>query len=304
MIIAAALAIALAIGGMWALFQGTGEDLPNVDDGDDQVPKVPGNLTDPIVMVPHPVDVMKGDEKLSLELSYPGQGSAGTEYEWRKGYEFTLRTSGRGWEGRAVIKVFAERTESIGDKCIMITYGENGAMARWELHTVDGINHLGSDTVVWMSNGTDDRTDVFSVLFNRTGTFNVTFQAFDADTGKPLSAPVSAANLEVPAKGRLDIKALGTEWRSVNNVTYFVVLLNVTNEWNVRHSVDAAYLVLSYDGIETGVSENVTTFTAQNLGPGQSAQFQAFFLIDEGAAAELLYAEPGRPPVDVPLGRR
>jgi hypothetical protein len=301
-IIAIVLAAALVGGGMWALSHGKGEDLPHDDEPGTDLPDVPGNLTDPIFSVPHPVDIKAGEEKLSLELSYPGQGYAGTEYAWNEEYEFVLRTSGSGWDGRAVIKVFAERAESIGAKCIVITYGENGTVASWMLKTVHGNNHLSADTVVWLSNGTDDRTDRFSVLFNRTGTFNVTFQAFDADSGEPLSAPVSAADMEVPAAGELNIRALGGEWREVENTTYFVVLLNVTNEWNVRHSIDAAYLTLSSDGAETRVSENVTSFTTQELAPGQSAQFQAFFLIEEGAGdIELIYAEPERTPVNVPL---
>ena len=303
---AVAAAAVLIVAGIWIMFPGKGEDLPSGDDeGPDapDVPDVPGNLTDPIAKVPHAVEIDEKDVKLHLDLDYPGKGT-GAEYSWNKAYKFVLNTSGSGWEGRTVIKVFAEREESIGGKCIIMTYGD-GAKATWDDHVVHGIIHLSADTVVWISNGTDDRTDRFNVLFNRTGTFGLTFQAFDADTGDPLSAPVSTGQMTVPATGSVDIRVLGAEEKVIENDTYYVVLINATNGWNVHYSVDAAFLVLSSDRNETAVDEGLTTFTAQLLEPGQSAQFQAYFpaegLEDE---LELIYAEPAQPPVVVPLGQK
>ena len=301
-LLALAAATVLIGAGMWAMFPGKGEDLPGDGDGPDvpDVPNVPGNLTDPIAKVPHAAEIDEKDVRLHLELDYSGQGT-GEEYAWNEAYEFALRTSGSGWEGRAVIKVFAEREESIGAKCVIVTYGD-GVRAAWDDHVVHGVIHLSADTVVWISNGTDNRTDLLSVLFNRTGTFTLTFQAFDADTGEPLSAPVSNGKMVVPATGEMDIRVLGMEEKVIENDTYLVVLINATNGWNVHRSMDAAYLVLSSDKGETLVDENLTTFTTQVLGPGQSTQFLAYFPMEGlGDGLELIYAEPEQPPAVVPL---
>lgn len=299
-LLAVAVAAVLIGAGLWVMLPGKGEDLPpNGDDGPD-VPDVPGNLNDPIAKVPHAAEIDEKDVKLHLELDYPGNGT-GTKYAWNEAYEFILSTSGSGWEGRAVLKVFAERTESIGAKCLIMTYGD-GVRATWDDHVVHGAIHLSADTVVWISNGTDDRTDRFSVLFNRTGTFGLTFQAFDADTGDPLSAPVSTGQMVVPAAGSMDIRALSGVEEVIENDTYYVVLINATNGWNVRHSMDAAYLVLSSDKGEALVDADRTAFTTQLLEPGQSTQFLAYFPMEDiGDDLELIYAEPGQPPVAVYL---
>lgn len=298
-LLAVAAAAVLIGAGLWVMLPGKGDDLPHNDDEVPDVPDVPGNLADPIAKVPHAAEIDEKDVKLHLELDYPGKG-AGTEYAWNEAYEFVLSTSGSGWEGRTVIKVFAERAESIGAKCLIMTY--DGVRAAWDDHVVHGVIHLSADTVVWASNGTDDRTDRFSVLFNRTGTFGLTFQAFDADTGNPLSAPVSTGKMVVPAAGSMDIRALSRVEEIIENDVYYVVLINATNGWNVRHSMDAGFLILSSDNGEVLADVNRTTFTAQLLEPGQSTQFLAYFPMEDiGDDLELIYAEPGRPPVVVPL---
>jgi hypothetical protein len=299
-LLAVAVAAVLIGAGIWVMLPGKGEDLPPNDDDGPDVPDVPGNLTDPIAKVPHAVEIDEKDVKLRLQLDYPGKGT-GTEYAWNEAYEFVLSTSGSGWDGRAVIKVFAERAESIGAKCLIMTYGD-GIRATWDDHVVHGAIHLSADAVVWISNGTDDRTDRFSVLFNRTGTFGLTFQAFDADTGDPLSAPVSTGQMVVPEAGSMDIRALSGVEEVIENDTFYVVIINATNGWNVRHSMDAAYLVLSSDKGEALVDVDRTTFTAQLLEPGQSTQFLAYFPMEDiGGDLELIYAEPGQPPVTVSL---
>lgn len=301
-LLAVAVAAVLIGAGVWAMFPGKGEDVPKDDDSPNapDVPDVPGNLTDPIAKVPHAAEIDEKDVKLHLNLDYPGKGTA-MQYAWNQGYEFVLNTSGSGWEGRAVIKVFAEREESIGAKCLIVTYGD-GVRATWDDHVVHGVIHLSSDSVVWISNGTDDRTDRYNVLFNRTGTFNLTFQAFDADSGDPLSAPVSTGPMVVPATGNMDIRVLSGP-DAIENDTYYVVLINATNGWNVRHSMDASYLVLSSEEGESLVDEERTTFTVQLLEPGQSTQFLVYFPMEGlGDELELIYAEPGQPPVVLPLG--
>lgn len=298
-LIAIAVASALLVAGVVVISPGKGEDVLPGNDDEAEPPVVPGNLTDPIATVPHPIEIDEGDAKLHLELSYPGQGD-GSRFEWNKEYEIVLRTSGSGWTGRTVIKVFAERTEGIGSKCLILSYGND--VAKWESHLVHGIIHLSTDTFVWISDGQDERTDSFNVLFNRTGTFVLTFQAFDADSGAPLSAPVSTDEMIVPEEGRVAVKALGAEWKTIGNASYLVVLINMTNEWNVRHSVNITHLGLSYDQGTSKVSESLTSFKEQELEPGVSTQFLAYFPLDEGAEdVELIYAEPGQPPASVPL---
>lgn len=308
-LIALALAIVMVGAGTWALLpgEGTNDPAPGGDDDDDDEqngndpPKDDDNGT--VALVPHPVDIDPGEAKLSLSLSFPGQGEEGTEYLWDQPYDFVLTTASDGWAGRAVVKVFAEKSGEIGPKCLVAVLDGSGAPIEWHLNEVHGNNHVSGDAFVWMANGTAERTDHLWVTFNRTGTFLLTFQAFEAASGAPLSVAVGSGPCEVPVTGGLAIRALGGgEWRTVDNVTYFAVLLNVTNGWNIRYTVDARYLVLSDGRDEVTVTQGVTAFTSQSLAAGQSTQFLAFFLVEgDGEDLELVYAEPGRPPIDIPL---
>lgn len=305
-LIALAMAIVLVGAGTWVLLPGKGADLPPGGDqpgGDGPGGDGPAGTNDTyIAPVFHPVDIEPSEAKLSVALSFPGQGEAGTEYLVGEAYDFVIRTTGDGWKGRAVLKVFAERTPEIGHKCLILTYSENVTQMALNLSQTHGSNHLSGNAVVWAANGTDDRTDRLSVVFNRTGAFELTFQVFDAATGAPLSVPTRSGTLEVPEQGELVFRALNRgEWRTVDNTTYLAILLNVTNGWNVRYTVDAAYLVLYHGDEAIAVSSNVTAFDAQSLAPGQSTQFLAFFLVDDRNDLELEYAEPGRPPIPILL---
>jgi len=145
---------------------------------------------------------------LSVEISYPNQDDSGAEYLWNHGYEFVVSTAGD-WEGRAVLKVFGERADPIGPKCLVITYGEDGTRVNWHFDEDQGTNYLSGNAQVWMANGTIDRADSLNVIFNRTGDFTLSFQVFDADTGEPLSAPKAAGPLEVPATGGSGVQGAG-----------------------------------------------------------------------------------------------
>lgn len=307
-LIAVALAIAMVGAGVWIISLGEDSSLP-ADDGNDDVGNTPEEVdeedeTDTIVPVSHPETIGPDEAKFSISLDFPGQGVEGAEYQWDESYGFVLDTTGdRGWKGRAVVKVFAEKSGEIGPKCLVAIHEESNTSLTWKLNEVHGSNHVSGDAFVWKANGTDSRTDHLWITFNRTGSFNLTFQVFDAATGKALSVPVETGPIEVPVVGGLEFKALGKgEWRTIDNATYYVLLLNVTNGWNIRYEVYSEYLFLS-DGIDDiTVSKEQTSFDRQSLAPGQNTQFLAFFPIEEGdGALELTYSEPGKAPVSIPL---
>ena len=298
--------------GMWALQPKSGQSVltpPDGDDGpgDDDDIVVPGDDTNDtvteIAKVPRPVDLDPAQASMTLGLDFEGRGE-GHEYLWNEPYRFTLSIQAdRGWHGTAVVKVFAERGGDIGPMCLIVRHGEDNSTVNWWLNEVQGTNIVSGDSLVWEADGAESRTEEHWVTFNRTGTFNMVFQVFDARTGEALSQAVGSGECMVPVAGELVFKALNRgEWRTVNNTTYFVVLLNVTNDWNVRHSVSSAYLVLSNNETSVGPSMNMTAFDEQSLATGQSTQFLVFFLIEgEPSEFELAYFEPGRPPVEISL---
>ena len=142
------------------------------------------------------------------------------------------------------------------------------------------------------------------------GSLSIALAALTSHSGircRHRQSPLRASEtgpIEVPVVGGLEFKALGKgEWRTIDNATYYVLLLNVTNGWNIRYEVYSEYLFLS-DGIDDiTVSKEQTSFDRQSLAPGQNTQFLAFFPIEEGdGALELTYSEPGKTPVSIPLG--
>jgi hypothetical protein len=150
----------------------------------------------------------------------------------------------------------------------------------WAFAEQQGINHISGDLNNWTSNGTNSNVQPFTVMFNRTGDFDLIFQAFDLDTGKAISLPLKVGEFKVPVAGSLAFQMVGGgSYVTTPNGTYFEALLNVTNNWNIRYSVMASNLYIS-NGVRT-VSANLSamSFTSQSLTFGQSTQFMAYFSI-------------------------
>ena len=263
----------------------------------------PGNET---LSVPFPVDLASEDARIALDLSYPGKGQERTyNYTWNRSYEFRLNSSVQNnFEGRVLTKVFANRSDQIGGHCLIIT-PDGGSPVPWWLNEQDGVNVINGDLGNWTSNGTGGESTAFTLLFNRTGDFNLTFQSFDLVTGEPLSAPLTVGPLLVPVAGSLSIDALGPgSYRTEGNGTYYTVLINVTNGWNIRYGVDAAYLVLSNGTTEVRANLSAMSFASQSLATGQTTQFMAYFDITgdiENLRLEYRDQDSGQV-VDVPLG--
>jgi hypothetical protein len=277
MIIAAGAYIALTSNG------GSNQALlpPIDDDGDDNntsdsTPLPRGNDT---LEVPFPVELPAGEASIALQLTYPGQGHEGSyNYAWSEPYDFRLVSSVlNGYHGRVLTKMFADRSGEIGTHCLIVTSGD-GAPVAWLLNEKDGVNIISGDLGNWTSDGAVGNDLAFTVSFNRTGDFNISIQSFDLDTGRPLSAPLTIGPLAVPVNGTLRVDALGAgSYQTDENGTYYTVLLNITNDWNVRYSVDAVSLVLSNGTAEVRANLSAMSFRNQSLAAGQSTQFMAYF---------------------------
>ncbi len=61
------------------------------------------------------------------------------------------------------------------------------------------------------------------------------------------------------------------------DTTYYAILINVTNGWNIRYVVDASNLVLSNGTSEVRANLSAMSFGNQSLAAGQSTQFLAYF---------------------------
>jgi hypothetical protein len=265
--------------------------LPPIDDGGDDNNTSDGTtlpLGNDTVLVPFPVEQPAGEASVALQLTYPGQGQGGDyNYTWSEPYGFRLVSSVlNGYQGRVLTKMFADKSGEIGTKCLIVTSG-GSAPIPWLLNEKDGVNIISGDLGNWTSDGVVGNDLAFTVVFNRTGDFNITFQSFDLDTGRVLSAPLTIGPLAVPVNGTLKIDALGAgSFRTEENGTYYTVLLNVTNGWNVRYSVDAGSLVLSNGTAEVRANLSAMSFQDQSLAAGQSTQFLAYFDIT-GDVADL-----------------
>lgn len=226
--------------------------------------------------VRYPVNVTEEDAVITLSL----QGLSGSTFEWSRAYALNLTSTVLGsYEGRVLTKVFAVRTDNIGEKCIIVT-PSGASPLEWDLSQKDGRNVISGDLGNWTSTGTGGNISAFTLVFNRTGTFDLFFQAFDLDTGEALSVPLEVGPLDVPVEGSLTFETKGEgSFRTDENGTFYTVLLNVTNDWNTRYVVEGASLVLSDGSKEVGADLNAMSFENQSLAPGQSTQFMAYFKI-------------------------
>lgn len=232
-----------------------------------------------------PRDLGAASPKVSLAVTYPGQGQADITYNRAQSYRFQINsTPAAGYSGDVLIRMFAELTDPIDeiDPQNLIVTNATGRTLEWTTDTRIGdyVNHIviSGDLGAFRTNGnaTDSRT--FDVVLNYVGNFTLAFQAFDLNSTETLSAPITAGPMWVPIKGSLTVTALSGEWRTNVNGTFFVVLVNFTNNWNIRHVVYASGLVISNGVNEFTANASATAFSSQQLIPlNGNTQFLAWF---------------------------
>jgi hypothetical protein len=259
--------------------------------------------------VSFPVTITSDNRKMALSMTYPGKGESGYTYDWSQDYQFSLTASpASGYTGNVLIKMFDEKSGEIGQDSLKVKDFQ-GNQITWTFSKKNNSeplqNMLSGDIVSWKTNGTES-TRTFDVTFTATGNFTLIIQAFDLDTGKAISDPVKASPLYVPTGGHLTIGALfHGEWYQTENGTYYRVLVNATNNWNVRYYVDPARFYIS-NGSEPTVwvkaNTTTTTFQNQSLAPGQTTQFFVYFDISGNRLNyELKYEDLASGTILVPL---
>jgi hypothetical protein len=223
--------------------------------------------------------------KVNLAVTYPGQNDNGYTYNRSQTYRFQIAsTPASGYSGDVLIRMFAELSDPVDeiDPQNLIVTNATGRVLDWTPDTRVGevVNHIviSGDLGAFRTNGnaTDNRT--FDVKFNYVGNFTLTFQAFDLNTSAALSSPTATDPMYVPIKGSLTVEALSGEWYTNANGTFFRVLVNITNNWNIRHTVYASGLVISNGANEFVANDTATSFDSQQLTPlGGTTQFLAYF---------------------------
>jgi hypothetical protein len=233
-----------------------------------------------------PASLGTADPKVALSVSYPGQGVNGYTYNRSQTYRFQIQsTPAAGYSGDVLIRVFAELTDPVDEidpQNIIIT-NATGRVVDWTADTRIGdyTNKIviSGDLGAFRTNGnaTDNRT--FDVRLNYVGNFTLTFQAFDLNTSAVLSAPTVAGPMYAPIKGSLSVLAKGGQWITNENGTYYRVLVNVTNNWNIRHTVYASGFVLTNGtAVDFNVNDTATAFDSQQLIPlGGTTQVWLYF---------------------------
>lgn len=272
---------------------GNDDNNDNNDNNDNDNNTNPGNNTplntidlgDQTLNITFPKSLGSAQPKVTLAVSYPGQNDADYTYNRAQSYRFQITsTPASGYSGDVLIRMFAELTDPIDeiDPQNLIVTNATGRTLDWTSDTRVGqvVNHIviSGDLGAFRTNGnaTDNRT--FDVTLNYVGNFTLTFQAFDLNTNATLSAPTEVGPLYVPIKGALMVSVVSTEWRTNVNGTFFLVLVNVTNTWNIRHTVYANDLYLSNLTATVQVNDSATAFDSQQLTPlGGTTQFLAWF---------------------------
>jgi hypothetical protein len=285
----------------------------NPDDGND-VPDDGSNTQSDAVdsknktlPVSFPVSITSDNRKMALSMTYPGKGESSYAYDWSEYYQFSLNaTPASGYTGNVLIKMFAEKSGEIGQDSLIVT-DFKGDQVTWHFAKKNNSealqNMISGDIVSWKTNGSAS-VRPFDVMFKGTGNYTLVIQAFDLDTGKAISDPVRVSPMYVPIKGNLTIVAvIHGEWSTTVNGTYYRVLVNVTNDWNILYHVDPANFYLSNATDEVGANLTATSFTGQDLQPGQTTQFQVYFDIEgDRLTFSLRYDDPvsGDIPVVLP----
>ncbi|MGE5379273.1 MAG: hypothetical protein ACM3L5_00195 [Candidatus Saccharibacteria bacterium] len=278
----------------------------NGGNNDNNIDNQTGNATKNTTLDIHfPVNLSADQAKIMLNVTYPGEHAESSFiYNWTQPYQFSISSSVVGsYEGRVLNKIFALKSGEIGAKCLIVQ--SSNRTVNWTLDELQGINHISGDLNTWTSNGSTGNDHPFTVIFNRTGDFELMFQSFDLDTGKALSVPYRTNFLKVPVVGTLGIKTLGPgSYVSDENGTRFGVLLNITNQWNIRYDVSAANLFISNGTANVTANLTAMAFEKQSLAVGQSTQFMAYFDITGPVnKLSLFYNDPiSDQIITVPLG--
>lgn len=243
------------------------------------------DLGDQHLNITFPKDLASAQSKVAISVTYPGKDVEGYNYTRAQTYRFQVQsTPASGYSGDVLIRVFAELTDA-GDEIdphnIAIT-NATGKAVSWTSDTRIGnyVNYvvLSGDLGAFRTNGnaTDNRT--FDVKLNYIGNFTLTFQAFDLNTSAALSAPTTAGPMYVPIKGSLSIQAKSLELFQNETGEWYRVLINVTNNWNIRHTVYASGFVLNNTVDNFAVNDSATAFDSQQLIPlGGTSQFFVYF---------------------------
>jgi len=232
-----------------------------------------------------PRDLGSAAPKVSLEVSYPGQGQSNITYNRAQTYRFHINsTPAAGYSGDVLIRMFAELTDPIDeiDPQNLIVTTATGRTLEWttDIRSGDYVNHIviSGDLGAFRTNGNATDSRAFDVVLNYVGNFTLTFQAFDLNSNETLSAPTTAGPMWVPIKGSLSVSALSGEWRTNVNGTFFVVLVNFTNNWNIRHTVYASGLVINNGDQDFTANSSATAFVSRQLIPlNGNTQFLAWF---------------------------
>ncbi|WP_147654249.1 hypothetical protein [Methanomassiliicoccus luminyensis] len=238
-----------------------------------------GEITETPLAVNSPVAMNQSAANVSLSAAYPGQGQLGS-YTFVRGESSAFQvvsTPVNGYQGPVLTKVFVQREPGgINQEGIEHNFGNNNSV-HWTFNYINGTHYGASDIgPVWQSDGSSTHRDDVNLIFNRTGTYNVTFQSFNPETGKALSQPLSISPINVPENGTLTVKTIGNGTREG---AYYAVQTNITNDWNLRRDVNASGLVVYSKTAAAVPDPEMTSFKSQSLDIGQSTQFTAYYKI-------------------------
>lgn len=275
-------AVLLAAGAYVVMSMGNTPKDKGTDGGDSNPQSDAVDSKNKTLAVAFPAGISDSDRKMALSMTYPGKGNESDyTYKWNEPYQFSLNaTPASGYTGNVLIKMFAEKSGEIGTNNLKVKDFQ-GKDVNWTLNIRNGAqtlyNVIGGDIASWKTNGTASVRS-FEVSFLGTGNYTLYIQAFDLDSGRAISDPVTAKPLYVPVTGELTVKALtrGT-WETTANGTYYKILINITNDWNIRYDVLGTNLVLSNGTDEVHANTTAMVFKAQSLAPKQSTEFQAYF---------------------------
>jgi len=249
------------------------------------------------------------DQKVSLDIDYPGKGQSDYNYSWNTVYQFNITSSPiNGYSGNVLFKMYVLKQEEIALNDLKVVtsagktveFSNNYRSGIYSLHWVMNVD-VGS----YKSNGSANGIRTFTVQFQDTLNYTFVYQAFDLDTGKAISSPITIGPLNVPVTGSLAFKAGTGQWDADTNGSFYAVLVNVTNNWNIRYTVDASLLYM-YNGAEW-VQANTTAmvFKTQSLADGQQTQFVAKFYnpVVPTTGFTLQYRDTGSGQIiNIPLG--
>ncbi len=293
MIIAIAVVAIVVIAGIFVALNAStlfpsGNDGNNDNNDDDNVDTASDAVTstNKTLSVSYWADtVNEADKKVSLNIDYPGEGLSSYNYSWDHKYQFNITSTPlNGYSGNVLFKMFGQKEQEIAASDIIVTNSNNKVVdftfaKREGLYTLKNV--IGGDVGSYKSNGSALGVRTFTLEFRDTLNYTFYFQAYDLDTGKAISSPVVVGPLNVPVTGSLTFKAGVGGWDVDTNGTYYAVLVEVTNDWNIRYTVNASNLYL-FNG-EDWVQANPASmdFKSQSLAVDQTTMFLAKFYLPQ-----------------------